>query len=472
MSAPEQNRYHSVELVEEDCKGCTICVTSCPAEAIRVRDGKARIMEERCIDCGECIRRCPHHAKRARSDSLPELANGGKFTRFGYKIALPAPSLYGQFPERYSIAEIHEALLAIGFDAVFPVASVTPAIAGAARNLLAQKAAKGPLISSSCPTIIKYIQIRFPTLLDQVAPILAPVTLAARLAKNSLTGPDSPSGTIGAFFISPCSGKITEARHPLGDEDSGIDGVFSIKDIYLPLLTALTKRRTEGSETAGPGRNSVQGTAPLNSVPTAAVPSAAVPAEIAWGRAEGEAEATIAGTDFRYLAVDGIDACTRILGAVEDGKLEAIDFLELMACREGCVGGPLTVQDSVLSRDTLQFRERRLKSASPTGPASAGAASGTAEIIPAVNWCKPLQTDACLRTHPFPARAALVLDSDYHKALTMMAEMERIYQELPQLDCGCCGAPNCHALAEDIVRGNANLTDCVIILKERYRLLL
>ena len=54
----------------------------------------------------------------------------------------------------------------------------------------------------------------------------------------------------------------------------------------------------------------------------------------------------------------------------------------------------------------------------------------------------------------------------------MMEEMERISESLPGLDCGCCGAPNCHALAEDIVRGNASKSDCVIILKEQYRELL
>ena len=48
--------FHSVTLDSEKCKGCTNCIKHCPTEAIRVRDGKARIIKERCIDCGECIR--------------------------------------------------------------------------------------------------------------------------------------------------------------------------------------------------------------------------------------------------------------------------------------------------------------------------------------------------------------------------------------------------------------------------------
>ena len=76
--------FHSVLLDEDACKGCTICVTGCPVEAIRVRRGKARILEDRCIDCGECIRRCPNRAKKANSAPLASLDG------YDWKIALPA----------------------------------------------------------------------------------------------------------------------------------------------------------------------------------------------------------------------------------------------------------------------------------------------------------------------------------------------------------------------------------------------
>ena len=83
--------FHSVTLDYDKCVGCTNCVKHCPTEAIRIREGKAVITPERCIDCGECIRVCPHHAKKAKYDKLEQM------NQFEYKIALPAPSLYGQF---------------------------------------------------------------------------------------------------------------------------------------------------------------------------------------------------------------------------------------------------------------------------------------------------------------------------------------------------------------------------------------
>ena len=82
---------HSVKLEQDKCLGCTNCIKRCPTEAIRVRDGKATIISERCIDCGECIRICPHKAKRALYDTFESIYD------FKYKIALPAPALFGQF---------------------------------------------------------------------------------------------------------------------------------------------------------------------------------------------------------------------------------------------------------------------------------------------------------------------------------------------------------------------------------------
>jgi iron only hydrogenase large subunit-like protein len=450
MEGPDgAKRFHSVILDESECKGCTVCVTTCPVEAIRVRDGKARILAERCIDCGECIRRCPNRAKRARADSLSELAPGGEYDRFDWKIALPAPSLYGQFPSRFSVDAIHRGLLALGFDAVFPVSRATSHVARAARDLLDREKYPDlprPLISSSCPTIVKVIQIRFPTLIEHIAPILAPIEIAGRLAREE-AAKDRPDKTrVGCFFISPCAGKITEAKAPIGNETSSIDGVFSMKDVHLPILQALAKaasaKETEASQSA-------------------------VAREIAWGRAGGEAEATVEEEKASWLACDGMDQCERILEAAENGKLGSIDLLELMACAGGCVGGPLAVENATLARHALVEREKALAERE-----SAALRESEADLARQTPPAREEKTVDCLRAAPFAPRPALLLDGDFGKARAMMEEMEAIAASLPGLDCGCCGSPNCHALAEDIVRGNASRSDCVIILKEQYRELL
>ena len=104
---------HSVVLELKRCRGCTTCIKCCPTEAIRVRDGKAHILAERCIDCGECIRICPHHAKKPLYDPLTILDD------FKYTIALPPPSLYGQYNNLEEQDVVLAALLDMGFDDVY-----------------------------------------------------------------------------------------------------------------------------------------------------------------------------------------------------------------------------------------------------------------------------------------------------------------------------------------------------------------
>ncbi|MBO5946286.1 MAG: 4Fe-4S binding protein, partial [Clostridia bacterium] len=137
-----QDYKHSVLLDESKCTGCTTCLKHCPTEAIRIRDGRAVINPGRCIDCGECIRNCPHKAKRAVCEKLHDM------DRFKWKIALPAPTLYGQFDNLEDINYVLDGLLKIGFDEVFEVAKAAELVTAYTRMYLKTDGVKKPAISS------------------------------------------------------------------------------------------------------------------------------------------------------------------------------------------------------------------------------------------------------------------------------------------------------------------------------------
>ncbi len=61
------------------------------------------------------------------------------------------------------------------------------------------------------------------------------------------------------------------------------------------------------------------------------------------------------------------------------------------------------------------------------------------------------------------------LDKDLAKAIKKRRDKEDIYESLPKIDCGACGAPTCITFAEDVVRGEAELTDCIFNLPRRYK---
>ena len=170
--------HHSVSLDVSKCIGCTNCIKRCPTEAIRIRDGHASIINSRCIDCGECIRVCPHKAKKAVCDKFAQLPEDK------WNIALPAPSLYGQFDRLDEIDYVLQGLLDIGFDDVYEVASAAEIVSDYTRRYLKRNDVPRPVISSACPVITRLIQLRYPYLCDQILPVMQPIEIAAIKAKK------------------------------------------------------------------------------------------------------------------------------------------------------------------------------------------------------------------------------------------------------------------------------------------------
>ena len=72
---------------------------------------------------------------------------------------------------------------------------------------------------------------------------------------------------------------------------------------------------------------------------------------------------------------------------------------------------------------------------------------------------------------PLEYTPVLKLDNDFSVAMEKMSRMEQIEAHLPGLDCGSCGAPSCHALAEDVVRGIASEDECIYKFRENFSVL-
>ena len=60
----------------------------------------------------------------------------------------------------------------------------------------------------------------------------------------------------------------------------------------------------------------------------------------------------------------------------------------------------------------------------------------------------------------------------YSSTFARYSRMEEILHQLPGLDCGSCGAPTCAALAEDVVRGQASVDDCTVLMRRRMEAVL
>lgn len=405
--------FHSVTLDTDKCMGCINCIKRCPTEAIRVRNKKATIISERCIDCGECIRVCPHHAKKAIYDSLSVLDN------YKYTVALPAPALYAQFNNLEDVDIVLNALIDLGFDAVYEVARAAEIVSEATRQYMTDKNIIRPVISSACPAITRLIRVRFPNLIEHILPFNAPVEIAARIAKQEAAEKTGLSpDEIGAIFISPCPAKVTASKMPLGTSKSEVSAVVSISDVYPKLLRHM-KAGTNGPLTSQCGKIGVT-----------------------WASSSGEASALL---NDNYLAADGIENVIKVLEDLEDEKFTNLDFIELNACSAGCIGGVMTVENPYIAKTKL----KRLRKYLPVSLNHIG------DTKPEIAWDSPIEFAPVLK-----------LDNDLSIAMSKMNKMAEIEATLPGLDCGSCGCPTCKALAEDVVRGVATADECIFKFRE------
>lgn len=411
---------HSVVLDYKRCRGCTTCIKSCPTQAIRVRNGKATILADRCIDCGTCIRVCPHYAIKAVTDKMDMLEE------FEYRVALPSPALYGQFQNLNDIDVVLNGLLEIGFDSVYEVAKAAEYLSDIARmKILSNEVKVSPRISSACPTVLRLICMRYPKLIPNIMPSIAPVELAAILArKEAQEKTGLAPEKIGIFSIVPCPAQATAAHTPVMLEEAVIDGAFSVRDIYMKLLSPMKKLET---------------VEPLSQAGLTGV---------SWAFCGGESASRLGQ---RYLAVDGIENVIRMLEEIEDGRLPDADFIELSACVEGCVGGCLTVENPFGAH-------MRMKNLMKGLPVSCNRFSDLKEPVEIVHSNKKLEY--------IPV---LLLDTDRAAAMEKMMRIDELESHLPGLHCGSCGAPSCHAFAEDVVLGRASENDCIFKVRERMK---
>lgn len=423
------NTYeHSVSLDVKQCTGCTTCLKHCPTEAIRIRNGHAVINTNRCIDCGICIRNCPNNAKKATYSKLETVLK-----KYKWKVALPAPTLYGQFENLEDVDYVLQGLLDVGFDDVVEVSQAAEFVSAYTRIYLKTEGIAKPVISSACPVVLRLISLRYPTLKEHIMQLLPPMEIAAKMAreKTRREHPEFRDEDVCICFISPCPAKVSYVKNGFGEYQSEVNEVVSVSDVYFSLLNVMRR----GDKAPTPiSRSGMIG--------------------ISWATSGGESSAIF---NDKYLAADGIENVNRVLDQLDNGNISSLEFIELNACPGGCVGGAMAVENPFVAKARLQTLRRYL-------PVSQNFLDEeNKDYIPGDYLFESLPTYLPIQR----------LSENFAESLRMMSDIQKIRAKLPGIDCGACGAPNCRAFAEDVVRGNASAEDCVVrrkrILEEKLR---
>ncbi len=419
----ETKYFHAIQILQDNCTGCTACVRVCPTEAIRVRDRKATIDPNRCVDCGNCVTVCQFHAIIPSSDPLDIIKN------FKYKVAVISSSFFGQFTEDISYAVAKQAVLELGFDEVAEEAMVTDFMISMIRDYIRANREKRPTLSSNCPAVVRLIQVKYPSLLSNLFHQEAPMSILTSYLREKISKQKNLSDTdIGIFLIVPCVAHVTAVHQPEGAYKHLQDGAFSTGMIYGKVREIVKKIQNE----------------PPPIIDT-------YPKGLTWALSGVQAE-LVDCDDIRALSVNGVENVMDILSKVEDHYLDQYDYIVMRTCTNGCVGGCLNVENPfvAMSRIKKMIKEGENKE------------TNVDDLI-------KLYEKGEFVVVPLTPRPIMELDKDIKNAIQKMKKINEFLTMLPGLNCSACGSPTCYALAEDIVLGKASIDDCVVLLKRHSK---
>lgn len=310
-----------ITTLKANCKDCHRCVRSCPAKAIGIEKGNARLLEDKCILCGKCVVECPQKAKQVESDFEAVT----RAIREGKSVVLSlAPSFVSAFPE-YSWAGLQEAILRLGFAAVEETAIGASIVAEHYSSFLDKSGET--LISACCPVVVNLIDKYYPQLTTNLAGVVSPMVAHGRIIKHNY-GEETF-----VVFAGPCIAKIAEARK----NSTAIDAVITFQELtnWLRKNRMGSGKGTLVSKHAGEAYR-----ARYFPIPGGIVKSFMNVAEIE--------------DDFVY--VDGIENCIEVFEGLSKGEISP-RFIEALACAGGCIGGPANTSEQCMAARKIKVAE-------------------------------------------------------------------------------------------------------------------
>lgn len=361
--------------VSNMCRGCVArpCVNNCPKNAISVYDGKAHIDNNICVNCGKCQQVCPFHAVvyvpvpceeicpvgaiSKNADGVEEIDRGkcifcGKCMNacpFGAvmekshlvnifrekrggreTVALLAPAIYGQFGT--DPGRIIQGFKMLGFDHVYEIASGAETTARHEATELEERVARGDsfMTTSCCPAYTTLVEKHIPALKPFVSDTATPMHYTALEARKM-----HPDGCI--VVVAPCSAKRYEALN-----DSLADYTLSFEEYGAWLVAS-------GID--------------LKTIVPAEIRSAPQPWARGFALSGGVTDAILAVNSEVVTGsrqINGIDkSAVRLLKSLP-GNCD-VNFVEVMTCEGGCIGGCNAVSNPKIAARELQklFAENR-----------------------------------------------------------------------------------------------------------------
>ena len=329
-----------------------------------------KIDEADCSLCGQCITHCPTGALRARDDTAKvwkAIDDPNKIT-----VVQVAPAVrtawgeaLGLSREEATMGKITDSLRRLGFDYVFDTtfsADLTIMEEGSefVKRLTSGELKDRPMFTSCCPGWVRFIKSQYPHLVKQLSTAKSPQQMFGAVMKTYFAksiGVDPEN--ICTVSVMPCTAKKGECNMELFYEEYAghdVDLVLTTRELTRMIRSAHIDPSTLKDEACdelmqdGSGAGVIFGAtggvmeAALRSayfLVTGKNPDADAFKNVRRTREDEftmTAEIPIGSITVRTAVVSGLANTRRLIERIEREEVH-FDFVEVMACPGGCVGG-------------------------------------------------------------------------------------------------------------------------------------
>lgn len=364
IRVPIDKNNPSIKRNERKCVLCGKCKDVCKKKIGVAGYWKYDSEDIVCINCGQCANVCPVNSITEVDDTERLLQAIEDPTKKVVLMTSPATrvsfgELFGLPLGEFVPGKLVDALKKLGADYVFDVTSGADFTVMEEASELIDRIKTNkilPMFTSCCPAWVKFVETFYPQYIPNLSTCKSPISMQASLLKNYFAKKENinPKDLI-VVAITPCIAKKMEiTREQLRSEyGQDTDLVVSIRELGNLLkkkkinFKTLKENQYDSAFPTGSGAGVIFGAS--GGVMEAAVRTAYFlttgenpPQELLkFKKVRGytdvkTATVNLLGKELKLCVVFGTASARTVLDKL---KTKKIDYLEVMACPNGCVGG-------------------------------------------------------------------------------------------------------------------------------------